>query len=116
MNGVDVGWNSTPTFADIDGDGDLDAFIGEYYGTVKYFKNTGSKTAPVLVEQAGPASPLNSVSMGYNSSPTFADIDGDGDLDAFIGEYYGTVRYFRNDTPRKFPWAMFLPAITGRGK
>ncbi|MHB8810105.1 MAG: FG-GAP repeat domain-containing protein [Desulfobulbaceae bacterium] len=106
-----VSWNSIPTFADIDGDGDLDAFIGEYYGTIKYFENTGSKTAPVLTEQTGTANPFSSFDVGYYSAPTFADIDGDGDLDAFIGEYYGTVRYFRNDT-KKFPWAMFLPAIT----
>lgn len=33
--------------------------------------------------------------VGYNASPTFADIDGDGDLDAFIGRY-GGILFFEN--------------------
>jgi hypothetical protein len=47
FNGIDVGVSSTPTFADIDGDGDLDAIVGESGGTLKYYKNTGSSTAPI---------------------------------------------------------------------
>jgi hypothetical protein len=31
--------------ADIDGDGDLDAFIGERYGSTLFFLNTGNSTA-----------------------------------------------------------------------
>lgn len=103
IGGVDVGRASTPTFADIDGDGDLDAFVGEYYGTVKYFKNTGTQAAPVFTEQTGADNPLNGVDTGYYSTPTFADIDGDGDFDAFIGEEYGTVNYFKNTGTQATP-------------
>ncbi|MBE7174333.1 MAG: T9SS type A sorting domain-containing protein [Williamsia sp.] len=95
FNGIDNGDYSIPTFVDIDGDGDQDAFIGDYDGTVKYYKNTGTATAPVFTLQGGAANPLNSVSA-YNAVPTFVDIDGDGDKDAFIGEYYGTVLYYKN--------------------
>lgn len=41
-----VGEYSAPTFADIDGDGDLDAFSGEEYGDTFFFRNTGSLNSP----------------------------------------------------------------------
>ena len=116
---VDVGYSSTPTFVDIDGDGDYDAFIGEKYGTVKYYENIGSRSNPDFVEQTGLSNPLVFADVGYASAPTFVDIDGDGDYDSFIGDYYGNLNYFRNDSPipvKKFPWIMFMPAITGQGK
>ena len=42
------GTYSTPSFADLDGDGDLDAFIGENDGIINYFQNTGSATSPAF--------------------------------------------------------------------
>ena len=96
LSSVDVGGYSTPSFADIDGDGDLDAFIGERYGTILYFQNIGDATNPTFSEASGSLNPLNGVDIGSFSTPTFADIDGDGDLDAFIGEVDGTILYFQN--------------------
>ena len=96
FNGVDVGYNSTPTFADLDGDGDLDAVVGERFGTLLYFRNTGTATAPVFVQQTGGNNPFNGVDVGGSSRPTFADLDGDGDLDAVVGEDVGNLNYFRN--------------------
>jgi hypothetical protein len=96
FNGVDVGSYSAPSFADLDGDGDLDAFIGEMNGTIKYFQNTGSVTSPEFIERAGSLNPFNGVDMSYNSAPSFADLDKDGDLDAFSGEMWGTIKYFEN--------------------
>ena len=95
LSGVDVGY-SAPTFADIDGDGDLDAFIGERYGTILYFQNIGDATNPTFSEASGSFNPLNGVDIGSYSTPSFADLDGDGDLDAFIGEVDGTILYFQN--------------------
>ncbi|MBR8826408.1 MAG: VCBS repeat-containing protein [Gomphosphaeria aponina SAG 52.96 = DSM 107014] len=96
LNSFDVGNNSTPTWVDIDKDGDFDAFIGEENGNVNYFKNTGTSTNPQFVEVTGTQNPLNSFDVGNNSTPTWVDIDKDGDFDAFMGEKNGTIKYFKN--------------------
>jgi uncharacterized protein (DUF2141 family) len=96
FNGIDVGYGSHPTLADLDGDGDLDAVVGANDGTLHYFRNTGSASAPVYVQQTGAANPFNGTDVGNYSSPTLADLDGDGDRDAVVGASDGTLRYFRN--------------------
>ena len=102
LYGFDVGRVSTPVFADIDSDGDFDAFVGNYNGTINYFQNTGSAASPVFVARTGVDNPLDAVavtwgdSWGAFSEPSFADIDGDGDLDFFAGGYYGTIEYYEN--------------------
>ncbi|MBD1939041.1 putative Ig domain-containing protein [Microcoleus sp. FACHB-68] len=93
FNGVDVVDVSKPTFVDMDGDGDLDAFIGAYDGTVHHYRNDGG----TFSEQTGTSNPFNGVDVGRLSAPALADIDSDGDSDAFIGEENGTIRYYRND-------------------
>jgi len=96
FDSVDVGNYASPVFADIDNDGDQDAFIGEKYGTVKYYKNTGNNTNPVFTEQTGALNPFNGVDVGWSAVPAFADVDNDGDWDAFIGESLGTIKYYKN--------------------
>jgi Ca2+-binding RTX toxin-like protein len=96
FNGVNVGYASMPAFADLDGDGDLDAVIGESYGVLHYLENTGTVGAPVFIQLVGSANPFDGIDIGDGSVPTFADLDGDGDLDALVGEFFGELRYFEN--------------------
>src|SRR6185436_1282769 len=50
-------------------------------------------TLPAFSALTGSANPLNGVDIGNRSAPAFADLDGDGDLDAMVGEQGGTFRY-----------------------
>ena len=110
------GSNSTPALGDIDGDGDLDLFVGEASGTLNFYRNVGTSTAPrfelVSDEWEG-------IDVGRRSHPELVDLDGDGDLDLVVGNESGELRLFRNNgtvsEPRfqedpsvvlpRFPWA-----------
>jgi hypothetical protein len=92
----DVGSNATPAFADFDGDGDLDLFIGNYDGNTLMFRNTAAPGAPAPAYAARTTNPFGISDVGSNATPAFADLDGDGDLDLFIGTYDGNTLVFRN--------------------
>ena len=108
FNGIDVGAEATPTLVDIDNDGDLDMFVGAADGTLNYYENTGTATNPSFVAAT---SPFGSLDVGGDSNPTFVDIDGDGDMDAFIGENDGVMNYFENTGTASNP--AFASGVTG---
>ncbi|WP_417449880.1 VCBS domain-containing protein [Kordiimonas sp.] len=97
FNGVDFGTRAAPTFADIDGDGDKDAFVGINDGTVRFFENTGSAATPSFTERTDSDNPLNVLDVGSKAALAFGDLDNDGDLDAFAGQGDGSFTFFRND-------------------
>ncbi len=45
------------SFVDIDGDGDLDAFIGATAGETRFYRNTGSSSSPACVPRRWMARP-----------------------------------------------------------
>lgn len=86
FDGVDVGSKATIAFVDIDFNSTFDAFIG-CTNSVRYFKNTGTVSQPVFEEQTGEDNPLAAVTYTGDRafSLSFADIDLDSDLEAFVG-------------------------------
>lgn len=77
---------NTLTFNDIDSDGDLDLFWGDFFEPgVLLVRNTGTCRSPVL--RSEPVKyPLKDpiLTSGYNA-PIFADVDGDGIEEFYVG-------------------------------
>ena len=109
FNGIDVGSASVPALADLDGDGDLDLTVGEFNGTLKYFENIGTATAPLFVERTGAANPFTGIDVGDAAAPAFVDLNGDGKLDLVVGSSDGTLVSFANTGSTAVP--AFTPLV-----
>jgi len=92
----DVGNYSAPSFSDVDNDGDYDAFIGNQIGNIIFFKNNGTSTDPDFGLPVTNPFGLSNV-LSY-ASPTFIDINNDGQEDLFVGTGNGITYYFQNTT------------------
>ncbi len=95
---------SGPSFADLDGDGHLDLFIGGLDGDPsRIFQNNGNETFTNVTSGSG----LDGMTSHNTISVDFADYDKDGDLDMAMA-HWGTPRdrhapgetetLWRNDT------------------
>jgi len=93
LYGFDAINTSTPTFTDIDGDNDLDMISGNLSGNFKYYQNING----VYYEMLGKDNPFGTITVASNGSATFADLDGDNDLDMMTGDNDYTSRYFKNE-------------------
>ena len=96
-------WTFTPSFSDIDSDGDADFLIVSDFGETQVFRNEGDGTfsnitnRDEITDQAGMGSAV-------------ADYDNDGDMDWFVtsiydrdfgGDYFGN-RMYQNDGEGNF--------------
>ncbi|NJO16694.1 MAG: VCBS repeat-containing protein [Thioploca sp.] len=84
------------SFVDLDNDKDLDIIIGSNNGALQYYENVGNANMPTFEQRLETANPFNGVDVGSFASPSFADLDNDGDWDAAIGSDVGTIHYYEN--------------------
>jgi hypothetical protein len=106
LDGIDLGSDAAPAFADIDADGDLDLLAGSKIDpsgpapALALFRNEGSATAP----RFGRPEALK-LADAFNLAPALGDLDGDGDLDMLLGTWNSDLLYFRNEgSPRAPRW------------
>lgn len=92
---IDVGERSSPTFGDLDDDGDLDLLIGNrgsITGTtasasLTYYENTGSTAAPIFTFRSSDYLSLSSLELSY-LKPKLKDLNRDGFIDLFFTALY----------------------------
>ncbi|MDP6529009.1 MAG: FG-GAP-like repeat-containing protein [Gemmatimonadota bacterium] len=104
----DRGQNTCPAAADLDLDGDPDLLLGVGTGQrVEYYSNEGSADSP-LYAVINPS--WISLPGSDWAAPEVADLDGDGDMDVFVGTSEGGIRYWRNT--RNGPGEPLLAEVT----
>lgn len=98
--------NMVPSFGDLDGDGDGDMIIGDYYGQLHYFENTAAAGATanfVLPSTTLKNANNRTIDVGDAAAPHIADVDGDGKNDLIIGGRNGKLAYYRRINASGFP-------------
>jgi hypothetical protein len=97
-----IGPSQTAAFADYDGDGDVDFYLGveatspsEATGRSRLFRNDGGR----FVDVATAAGVTNG---RFAKGVAWGDYDGDGDPDLYVSNYEGDNRLYRNQGDGKF--------------
>ena len=88
-----MGNNMAPAFGDLDGDGDFDALVGDYNGEISFFLNVGSPTEPNFSYQGK----FLEIDLAGRATPALGDVEGDGDLDLYVGDKNGSVHVWSNE-------------------
>jgi hypothetical protein len=106
--------------ADLDGDGDLDLFVGGRFLPGRWPEPASSA---IYLRQADGRWTVDTVNaktleaLGLVSGAVFSDLDGDGDPDLVLASDWGALRIFTNDHGRLTPsdWRVSVTGDAGPG-
>ena len=106
-NTIELGRESKPLIVDINNDQILDLLVsnfGEfdlsipihYNSYIEYYENVGTNENPIFKKISSDFQNISSKINDINLIPTLGDLDGDGDLDAIVGDYSGKLHFLEN--------------------
>lgn len=100
-NGAPISsYRCAPVAQDLDLDGKKDLVLGEWYSSVRFYRNMGADSNPVFTGFVNLVPPdPDSFLNGNPPRLCFTDWDGDTDQDMITCDYYGSVFLRRNITP-----------------
>jgi hypothetical protein len=111
---LDIGSESIPAIADLDGDGDLDLVLSN-----KLDPSDPQTSFVYRLENVGAARraafrmrPPIDLGRRFHSAPAFADLDGDGRLDALLGQWGPRLAWYRGTAAGFEPADSALVTIT----
>ena len=100
LGALDVGSESTVATGDLDGDGDLDALVGNKIdpqhtqtSRVYVLENTGTPTAPSYQLRGA----LDGLPTAYHLAPALGDLNDDGSPDLLVGTWGGSILHYTGD-------------------
>lgn len=94
---IDVFGAPNPCVADFDGDGDLDIICGEFLDGLTWFKNIGTREAPIFAKGERLRNRNGDIRFHLEMIvPVASDFDGDGNVDLVVGDEDGRVAWIRN--------------------
>jgi hypothetical protein len=102
---IENGKGSKPTLVDVNNDGILDLLVSNYFNfndsgpnqtKTQYFLNTGTNENPIYRLLLGNWENFANNGLGLNATPTFGDLDDDGDLDMIVGYQNGKLFLYEN--------------------